>query len=179
MKQLLAITVIVFLSACASSPDTIGKFASQESKAFEKISDQYNEGEKASKAGEKIISKGRKLVEKGRGKVREGEEMIFNGNQMIQTSRDSYAVQTGYVSTPVNPSEIQADTEELKVLLKNWSKGIESVKSGNKLIASGNEMIDKGEAQIREGRAKSDYGKSLMRDAEAAYNSKRSNFSSY
>lgn len=179
MKKLYVLICVIMLSACASQPQGIGGFAEAESKAFSEISRQYEKGEENAKKGEKTITSGRKLVEKGRTDIRKGETMVFEGNQAIQNAHNEYAMLTGYVVTPVSPSEIQADTEELKTLLKSWNNGIEKVKDGNKLISSGNKKLDQGEAKIREGRAKADYGQSLMREAESAYNSRKATFSSY
>lgn len=179
MKKLYVLMCVILLGACASQSQGVGGFAKAESKAFAEISKQYEKGEKNAKEGEKTITSGRKLVEKGRNNIRKGETMVFEGNQAIQNARNEYAMLTGYVATPVSPSEIQADNDELKVLLKNWNKGIEKVKDGNKLISSGNKQLDQGESKIREGRAKADYGQSLMRQAESAYNSRKTNFSTY
>jgi len=90
-----------------------------------------------------------------------------------------YGRGTDYVSTPESPDEIQTSTDKLAAIGKEWEKGIGLVKKGNKLISSGDEKIDEGEANIREGSSQVEHGKSLMREAEAAYNTRKSDFRNY
>ncbi len=179
MKYLLILCSVALLSACSSPKSGLGKIAELESQAYEQISDQYDEGQKDAAAGEKTITKGRKLIEEGRAEVREGDEKVYEGNEMVQSSRAQYARDTDYVSTPESPSEIQTSTDKLTGIGEEWEKGIGLVKKGNKLISSGNDKIDEGEAKIREGRSQVERGKSLMREAEAAYNTRKSNFRNY
>lgn len=174
MKQLsilVAGIAIIGLSACGSSND-FAKNVKKESKFFDSIAEQYEDGEDLAKSGEKKITKGRKLVEKGRVEIRDGEKMVREGNQMVQTSSNAYASQTGYVSQPFDPAEITASSEALKKIRKDWITGTEKVRKGNEKIAEGNSKIDKGNKLIRDGRNKVETGRSYMKNAEEKYSSR-------
>ena len=173
MKYFLILTLTLITAAC-SSPDTLGDKAAEQSKAYEKISEQYEKGEKIARSGEKEVEKGKDLVEDGRKDVKRGEEMIRAGNIQIQRSKANYADVTGTTPNFNDPAMINSDARNLRVIARQWQDGIESVEKGQERIEKGNEKIKKGEKRIREGNKELDKGNDLMRRAESDYKSRRS-----
>ncbi len=177
--HLFLLLTLAIVPGCRTGSSGIGRLATVESNAYETIGAEYDKGARESDAGEKLIGQGRKSSEKGREQIRRGEKIVRDGNKLSQQSRDAYSAATNYVTTPDDPSEVQADTKELASILKQWGKGIDQVRKGNNTIADGTEKINKGEALMREGRSKMEYGKSLMRESERAYNTRKAGFQNY
>ena len=81
---------VVALSACASSPPTLGERAEIQGKQFKTVAKRWDKGQELIRDGNKDIEKGEKLIKKGRKLVNSGERDVARGKSMVKDSESKY-----------------------------------------------------------------------------------------